>query len=255
MDCTPLNISVVSYLNSKPFLYGLERYNAGEESNTSFHLSIDTPAVCAQKLLSNEVDIGLVPVAILPSMKEYYIISDFCIGAVDRVGSVMLYGDVPLQDIKTVLLDYQSRTSVTLVKVLAKFLWKIDPEWKNAETGFEKEINGTTAGVIIGDRTFGQEKSHKYIYDLSHEWNILTGLPFVFACWAANKKIPDPVLSDFNDHLKYGIESRDILVKELQQENNYSIDINDYLFEKIKYDLDEKKRKALKLFLEYIKKI
>lgn len=246
-----VKVSVVSYLNSKPFLYGLN----SRISKKDMILSVDTPAECAKKLLNNEVDIGLVPVAILPQMKESYIVSDYCIGAEDKVGSVMLYSDVPLTEIKDILLDYQSRTSVTLVKVLAKFLWKIEPIWKNAGENFEKEIGGTTAGVVIGDRTFNMSGKFTYAYDLSHEWNVLTGLPFVFACWVANKKIQDDFLIDFNGQLKYGVENKKLLIQELLKESRYSIDISDYLNEKIKYNLDVAKRKAMDLFLAYMSKI
>ncbi len=146
-----LKISVVSYLNSKPFIYGLEHSDLMNEID----LQLDIPSTCAQKLMDGIVDIGLVPVAIIPKLKEAHIISDYCIGAVGKVASVCLYSEVPLNEIKTILLDYQSRTSVTLVKVLAREHWKISPEWQNASENFENSVSGTTAAVIIGDRTFG----------------------------------------------------------------------------------------------------
>src|SRR4051812_36736309 len=123
-----IKISIVSYLNSKPFVYGIEHSDLLNEID----LQQDIPSVCAQKLIDGKVDIGLIPVAVLPLLKEKYIISDYCIGAVGKVASVMLYSDVPLDRISSVLLDYQSRTSVTLVKVLAKNFWKISPEWISA---------------------------------------------------------------------------------------------------------------------------
>ncbi|HTF05926.1 MAG TPA: menaquinone biosynthesis protein, partial [Bacteroidia bacterium] len=183
----------MSYLNSKPFIYGLEKLPPKD-----CELSLDIPSECARKLLSGEVEIGLVPVAVLKSMPQYHIISDYCIGAVGKVDSVKLYSEVPLEKIDEVLLDYQSRTSVALVKILAKELWKINPRWSPAQEGFETEISGTKAAVIIGDRTFslpGPKDSsrgkYSYEYDLSEAWFTLTGLPFVFAVWASRTK-PDP---------------------------------------------------------------
>ncbi|MBA3972463.1 MAG: menaquinone biosynthesis protein, partial [Bacteroidetes bacterium] len=174
-----IKISVVSYLNSKPFIYGLKHSSLMDQID----LELDIPAVCAQKLKERKVDIGLVPIAILPELTEKYIISDYCIGAVGKVASVMLYSDVPLEEIKFVLLDYQSRTSVALVKVLAKKFWKIKPEWINAGVDYENKISGSMAAVIIGDRTFGLNDKYRYAYDLAEEWQKFTGLPFVFACW------------------------------------------------------------------------
>lgn len=245
----PIKVSLVSYLNSKPFLYGLQHYPLKNDIS----ISLDSPAVCAQKLLDKKVDIGLIPVAIIPQLNEYHIIGNYCIGAQGKVGSVMLYSDVPLKDIKTILLDYQSRTSVTLVKILAKQLWKIAPVWENAAENFETKIVGTTAAVIIGDRTFGLENKFAYTYDLAEEWEKLTGLPFVFACWVANKKLPDDFINEFNAALKFGIDNRPALIAELSKENNYSTDVAYYLNEQIKYDLNDERKKALSLFLEYMK--
>ena len=247
----PVRVSIVSYLNSKPFLYGLEYFKL----QNSIQLSLDMPADCAKKLIDNKTDIGLVPIAIIPQLKEHYIVSDYCIGAKGRVGSVMLYSDVPLNEIKTVLLDYQSKTSVTLVKILAKHLWKINPVWENATENFETTIAGTTAAVIIGDRTFTMDKKYVYTYDLSEEWEKLTGLPFVFACWVANKKLPDVFLNEFNEALKYGLDNRSILIAELTKKSNYLTNIDTYLNQQIKYDFDSEKKKAMNLFLEYMKEL
>lgn len=243
-----IKISVVSYLNSKPFIYGLEN----SDLINKIDLQLDMPSVCAQKLLEGKVDIGLIPAAILPLLKEQYIISDYCIGAVGKVASVMLYSEVPLSEIRSVLLDYQSRTSVTLVKVLAQKFWTISPEWLNATEEYENKISGTAAAVIIGDRTFGLENKYKYSYDLAEEWNKFTGLPFVFACWTANKKLPEGFISEFNLALKKGLEGRPVLIKEIEKSNKYPVDIDVYLNQNIDYHYDSAKKKALELFLEYL---
>lgn len=246
-----IKISVVSYLNSKPFLYGLNHSGMINEID----LQLDIPSVCAQKLIDGKVDIGLIPVAVLPQLKEKYIISDYCIGAEGKVASVILYSKVPLPEIKNILLDYQSKTSVLLVKVLAGNFWKIAPQWIPAKADYENDIEENTAAVIIGDRTFELENKYPYSYDLAEEWQKLTQLPFVFACWVANKKLPDQFISEFNQALKYGIDNRAKLIAELAEQNAYSTDIAAYLNINIKYDYDSSKEKALKLFLDYISKM
>lgn len=246
-----IKISVVSYLNSKPFLYGLNHSGMINEID----LQLDIPSVCAQKLIDGKVDIGLIPVAVLPQLKEKYIISDYCIGAEGKVASVILYSKVPLPEIKNILLDYQSKTSVLLVKVLAGNFWKIAPQWIPAKADYENDIEENTAAVIIGDRTFGLENKYPYSYDLAQEWQKFTQLPFVFACWVANKKLPDQFISEFNQALKYGIDNRAKLIAELAEQNAYSTDIAAYLNINIKYDYNSSKEKALKLFLDYISKM
>ena len=60
-----IKISAVSYLNTKPLLYGLFQKGIDEMVD----LTLDIPSVCAQKLMDGEVDLGLVPVAIIPKIK------------------------------------------------------------------------------------------------------------------------------------------------------------------------------------------
>ncbi|MBL7890165.1 MAG: menaquinone biosynthesis protein [Bacteroidia bacterium] len=244
-------ISVVSYLNSKPFIHGLKESGIMNDID----LQLDIPSACAQKLLDNKVDVGLIPVAVIPLLKESHIISDYCIGAVGKVASVCLYSQVPLNEIKTILLDYQSRTSVTLVKVLAKEHWKIDPEWKKADTNFEEQIEGSTAAVIIGDRTFGIEEKYPYRYDLAEEWQKLTGLPFVFACWVANKPLPAEFIQEFNSALKKGIEAIDTVSDEIAANGTYATDVAYYLKNNISYPFDQPKKQALELFLKHLKSL
>ena len=204
-----LRISAVSYINARPFVYGLE--HSGLLKN--FSLSLDVPSVCAEKLKTNEVDLGLAPVAIIPELKEHFIIPDFCIGANGPVLTVMLYSDVPLRNIRSIYLDHQSRTSCLLVRILAKHWWKISPEWLPAREGYEKKIRGAAAGLVIGDRNFSLSGKYKFAYDLSEEWKSYAKLPFVFACWIANKKLDESVSANIHRALKFGIDNRDRVLK------------------------------------------
>lgn len=243
-----IRISAVSYLNTIPFIYGIENSKVSDEID----LSLDMPSDCAQKLLNGEVDLGLVPVAILPQMKQYHIISDYCIGAEGVVDSVALYSDVPLNEIENIYLDYQSKTSITLVQVLADKHWDISPNWKKATAGFENEIKGTTAGVIIGDRTFNLSKAYKYKYDLAEEWFKFTGLPFVFACWVSNKELPEAFITQFNKALESGVNNIDEAVAEYDQNSIQKKQLTTYLTEHISYPLDNEKRKAIDKFLGFV---
>jgi chorismate dehydratase len=246
-----IKVSIVSYLNSKPFVYGLKQGNLLSE----MELTEDIPSVCAQKLMNGEIDLGLIPVAIIPLLKEHRIVSDYCIGAKGKVASVMLYSQVPLNEITTILLDYQSRTSVTLVKVLANNFWKINPNWQSVSFDFENKIENTTAAVVIGDRTFEMNNNYAYEYDLAEEWFKFTGLPFVFAAWVANKKLPLDFISKFNYALSVGLANKKILIEQLKKEATYTIDIEHYLTQNIQYELDEEKKIGLNLFLDHLKKL
>lgn len=249
MNSQNYTISIVNYYNTTPFLYGLKHSGI----NLNIKLELDIPSVCAQKLKNEQVDIGLVPVAILPELNNYHIISEYCIGAVGAVDSVKLFSHKPLQELTHVLLDYQSKTSVTLVQVLNKHFWKKDLKFIPAKEGFENEIGGTTGAVIIGDRTFGlTTNNHPYHYDLALEWQKHTGLPFVFACWVSNKEIDPAFISDFNKVLKFGV---DHIAEAVTEKPNHTkgFDSYDYLKNKISYTLDDSKKEALKKFLDLMK--
>ena len=240
-----IRISVVSYLNSKPFIRGLR--------NASFpqpvDIQLDIPSVCADKLANGSADIGLVPVAMLPSIPGHRIISNYCIGADGPVSSVLLLSQVPLEEIRTILLDYQSRTSVMLARVLAGNLWNIQPEWQQTEAGFESLIRDQTAAVIIGDRALQVHAKYPYVYDLSEEWKKMTGLPFVFACWVATKELEDEFIDDFNLALRNGLLDIDDIAQEEKSGFLTEEEVRHYLTENIRYDFSDKMKKAMDTFL------
>lgn len=215
-------------------------------------LSLDIPSKCAEKLLTNQVDIGLVPVAILPELPEYHILTDYCIGANQKVNSVILVSDVPLEEMEEILLDYQSKSSINLVQVLAKNYWKISPKFTPATVGFENQVNGKTAAVIIGDRTFNLSKPYQYIYDLAEEWYKFTGLPFAFACWVANKPIAPEFVEKLNQALAFGVTHIQESIG-LANNNGITFDqLQNYLTNDISYELNDDKRKSIQLFLDFL---
>src|SRR6185437_10613922 len=108
-----------------------------------------------------------VPVAIIPRMKEAYINGEFCIASNGNVASVCLFSEKPLDQVERVLLDYQSRTSVQLARILLKEYWRLSPELVDGGKDFRDHIKGATAGVVIGDRALEQRKISPYIYDLA----------------------------------------------------------------------------------------
>lgn len=242
-----VRVGAVSYLNTKPLIYGIEKGMVKNEAD----LLIDYPSKIASMLLEDEIDVGLVPVAIIPEMTEYHIISDYCIGSVGEVASVCLFSEVPMGKIETILLDYQSRTSVALLKVLIKNFWKLDVTFKETSGDYQSKIAGTTAGLVIGDRALQQRKISEFIYDLGAEWKKFTGLPFVFAAWISNKKLDDQFINEFNNANAFGLSKLD----EVVSEHPYEIfDLHHYYKDCISFELDQDKRKGLELFLTMIKK-
>ena len=219
-------------------------------------LSYDIPSRCADKLLADEADIGLIPVVKTLQMPEHYIVSDLCIGADNVIRTVVLASETPLEAVTTIYLDHHSRTSVALARILAKHYWKIEPEWIH----FSGDITtyprtGHSAAVVIGDKVFGLQSSH--IFDLAVEWRKFTGLPFVFACWIANKPIDKGFICRFNEAMaiKKISANMDVIVEYYRDRAPAGVDLHHYWTNNISYPLTSDKQRGLELFLQYAGKL
>lgn len=241
-----IKVGVVNYLNTKPLIYGLQR----PPINDQIELVGDYPARLAEMLINNEIDVGLVPVAVLPQLPEYHIVGDYCIGTQGEIASVALFSEVPMNEIKKVYLDYQSRTSVALLIYLMREYWCINPEIVEATNeNYRKEIIGTTAGLVIGDRAFEQRRISTFIYDLGSEWRSITGLPFVFATWVSTKQLPDNFIQLFTAANALGLQQIDKIVAE----NPFELyDLEKYYTFHLSYELDDRKKKGMSHFLQVI---
>ena len=238
-----IRVGIVNYLNTKPLIYGLEK----EPINEMIELIGAYPAKLAQMLADDEIDIGLIPVAAIPQLASYHIVGNYCIGAEGEIASVGLFSEVPMHEIKRVYLDYQSRTSVALLKWLMKESWGINPEIIQAEDeSYREKINGTTAGLVIGDRALEQRKISTFIYDLGSEWRSITGLPFVFAAWVSTKPLPENFIQLFDRANSLGIDHID----EIVANTAYDLyDLKKYYTLHLSYQLDDRKKQGMNKFL------
>lgn len=215
-------------------------------------ITIDYPSRIAQDLINGDSDMGLVPVAIIPRLKEFYINGHYCIGAEGEVASVCLFSEVPLEQVRTVLLDYQSRTSVALLKVLLRFHWQLTPTFVNTHEDYRSQIRGSTAGLVIGDRALEQRLISPYVYDLGAAWKTFTNLPFVFAAWISNTPIDPAFMARFDTANAIGLKNLNAVV----EENPFkAYNLRTYYTQNISYELTDEKRQGLSLFLNYIKEL
>ena len=238
-------IGAVSYLNTRPLLLGIEQSDLMQ----SIELIKAYPAKIAQELIDGTIDIGLVPVAVTPLLKEAHFVSGYCIGAEGAVASVCLFSEVPMDQIKRVYLDYQSRTSVALVRILLANYWHKEVEFIKAEEGYIDQIKGTTAGVIIGDRALAARSRFTYIYDLADAWVHYTGKPFVFATWIANKPIPADFMVAFDKANAYGLQNLEQVIAAVPPAEQV-YDLHTYYTKNISYLFTPEKREGMDLFLK-----
>lgn len=243
------NISVVNYLNSIPFIFGLKNH---QEIQNWITLVEENPAQCADSLIQGKTDIALIPAAMILQLKNPHIVSSYCIGSEGKVKTVCLFSNVPIEDVTDVILDEQSRTSVRLFQILANEYWKQDFKYHPSEPEFIDQIKGTTAAVVIGDRTIPMFEKYEYVYDLGEIWQKMTGLPFVFAAWVSSFSLNQEFIELFHQACELGMDSIDQIIVESTDINSAHFNIESYYKKYISYPLDEEKRKGLDLFLHKV---
>jgi len=236
-------VSAVSYINTLPFLYGLRN----SPVINRIDLSLDVPSEGAAKLERGEALVALVPTAVLLTLKESKIVSPYCIGCDGPVRSVCLFSDVPLEQVESVFLDPDSRTSNLLLRLLLSEFWKLSPELIMRDRMNPVVQSKNSASLVIGDAALKREAL--YTYDLGAAWKNYTDLPFVFACWIAISRVPADFLEEFNTALKEGISNPAACIDPLRAGR---AELVEYLLHSISYHFDVKKQEALKLFIEKV---
>ncbi len=243
----PIRITAISYYNTLPFIYGLT--HSGLLSG--YELNLEVPSQSAQKIISNEAEIGLIPVGALPGITNYHVVSNLCIGADKDVKSVLLLSNITLTDIKTIYLDTDSLTSVNLVRILAEKYWKISPQWKSLSE-LKGNLSQEEGMVLIGDKTFGLTGQYSFCYDLAGEWIKYTGLPFVFAVWISRQPLPEEFEKSFQSALAWGVQHREESIIMAVKPHITDQELISYLKNDISYNLDEEKKKGMELFLKLL---
>lgn len=244
-----MRVTAVSYLNTKPLLYGLLAGDLRDE----LVIQLDIPSVCAQRLIDGEADLGLVPIAALPEIPDCRLISDYCIGTDGPVRTVCIYSQRPIEELDTIYLDFHSRTSVMLTRLLLGEHWKLAPELVDACPGYEDQIGGKVGGLVIGDRAIEWEPRFAYRYDLGEEWKKHTGLPFVFAAWVSRKPLPAAFVKRFNAALAKGVAAIPELLLLLPNPRP-GFDLEQYYRRNISYELTPEKRRAMDRFLSFVRR-
>ncbi|HZL87914.1 MAG TPA: menaquinone biosynthesis protein [Pirellulaceae bacterium] len=176
-----MRIGAVSYLNTKPLVFGLAELAPQHE------LVFDLPSKLADRLAAAELDVALIPSIEFFQNPDYTIVSDACIGCRGPVLSVKLLSRVPLSQIRTLALDEGSRTSIALARILLWERYGIEPAQVPLPIDARYEQSPADAVLVIGDRAIHPARGNWVAqWDLGDEWNRWSELPFVFAMWVGH---------------------------------------------------------------------
>jgi chorismate dehydratase len=241
-----LRVGIVNFLNSKPLAWGFLKGHHADLFAPSYH----PPALVARMLGQGNLDIGLIPSIEVQRIPNLRVLPDMCVGAKQEVRSVVLVSRGPVEEIRRVALDQNSRTSATLVRILLRERWGLDPEYLHERPDPERMLSEADAALIIGDPALRLDREKYHVIDLAAEWRTLTGLPFVFAVWAVRPEVEIPDLPFyFKSSLRYGLSSLDTLVREAAAELGLDTsEVRTYLTENLHFFLRAEEIEGLEEF-------
>lgn len=241
----PLVLGAVSYLNTKPLVYGLD------QRPDLFDVRFDVPAQCAALLHEGVVDLGLIPV-VEYLRGTYAIVPGVSIASDGTVASVAVFSRVPIEQARTIALDVSSRTSVALTRVMCARRWGIRPEFVHADPDIRAMLDRADAALVIGDPALAIDPAALGVrkYDLGDEWKALTGLPFVYAVWAGRPGVASRVhCQALNEARDRGLANLDVIARlEGGGDAAREVRVRRYLSDNVKYGLGEAERAGLSQF-------
>ena len=250
MNVRKKKLGAVSFLNTRPLIYGLEKNLFPH----NFEMIKAIPSALAVQLNAGKLDVALVPsIAYAKNSPSLRIVPECGIVAHQAVNSIRMYFHKNLRSIRSVAVDISSMTSVILTKIILAEKYEVKPEFIAAEPDIQRMLRAADAALVIGDSALFKTGSAGEDYlDLAEEWRDMTDLPFVFAVWAGKPGALDlddvqAIISSKN----LGMDNIDTVCREAAAE--YSADFNlvkSYLTDNIQFDLGDEEIAGMRQYFE-----
>jgi chorismate dehydratase len=243
-----VRLGAVSYLNTRPLIYGLEQ-------SPRFDIRFDVPSRCAELLHAGGIDVGLIPSIEYLRGDAYRIVPGLSLASRGAVASVALYTSKPIGDVRSIALDTSSRTSVALVAILCTRLFRIAPRTVPHAPDLQPMPAGCDAALLIGDNALFLDHRAAGLtkIDLGEEWLRLTGLPFVYAFWAGRAgALSQSDVETLQRARDAGVRSPEEVARRMYPDDAFRQDVAvRYLRDNMRYDLGRDERAGLTLFYRY----
>ena len=261
-----LRIGAVSYLNAVPLVEYLPELLPGAR------WSFDHPSRLADDLAAGRLDVALAPSIELARHPEWRLVSDACIGCRGPVLSVKALFRAPPEEVRTLALDAGSRTSAVLAQILLDEMYGVRPEPLELPLGSSAADVEADAVVVIGDRAIRESveaslrdaefespprrifdlRDSTTIWDLGEQWHRWTGLPFVFAAWAAREGVDgsdvEGALAAARDR---GVADVEAIARRQSAEMGLPLElVLTYLRDHLHFTLGAEEKRGLALFFE-----
>ncbi len=242
-------LGVVSYLNAKPLIPGLE-------TDPQCELIFDVPSRLPELLNRGEVDAALVPVIDLFSTQhDWQIISNACIGCDGETFTVRVYSHAPAEEVTCLCVDGDSHTSVSLARILWQQQYGCDLKIVPIESG--KPVSRDTGILLIGDKVVtARPTEYEYEIDLGSSWKSLTSLPFVFATWVSARDVDHSALAvKLNRARDAGVKSAELIAADFGPGMGWPVRLaTRYLTQRIKYTIGPRQKEAMQLFHQLVQR-
>jgi len=240
MSGSQLRVGIVDYLNAWPLAWGFMSGACGD----GFEAVYLPPAEVAEQLAVGRLDVGLIPSIEVQRLPDLLVAPGLCVAATHEVQSVILLSRLPIERIRRVALDRNSRTSAALVQILLHDLHGLVAEVEVASPDAEEMLSRADAALIIGDPALRIDRSRYRVWDLAAEWRALTGRPFVFAVWAVRSGLSERQQVTVSDCLTASLELGLAELDEVSAKATRELDIPTsealhYLNESLSYRLDD----------------
>ena len=252
-------MGTVPYLCGEPLAAALRQPDAALLVGDAVTLSACVPSQLLTELLAGKIDAALVSIGGILPYPELTILPGMAIASRGPVMSIQLYAKKPLDCVRSVALDSSSRSAVALTRTLFAEAWMSSPEFVTLPPDLPSMLERADAALLIGNpalRTNVQLDRGELSFpgmdrhDLGKAWDDMTGLPFVYAAWAARPGIDHERLTGVLQRAKnWGLRRMNMLAARGARELGLTQEVADaYLQEAIRFDLGEEERAGMEHF-------
>ncbi|TDU05858.1 futalosine synthase [Streptomyces sp. 846.5] len=211
----------IQFLNCVPIYWGLARTG----SLLDLDLSKDTPERLSDALVAGDLDISPITcVEYLRNADQLVVMPDIAVGSDGPVLSCVIVSQVPLDQLdgRKVALGSTSRTSVRLAQLLLAEQYGVQPDYYTCPPDLALMMQEADAAVLIGDAAlratmFDGPRLGLDVHDLGAMWKDWTGLPFVFAVWAARRDFLEREPELVREVRRAFLASRDLSMEEVDK--------------------------------------
>jgi predicted solute-binding protein len=234
------------YFNARPLVWEFI-----ERPSPDLSLTEDVPTRLAAQVHSGELDAGLISSVEAYRDGSLEALTGIGVTARGPVWSIKLFHSKPLDAVRSVALDTSSYTSAALTRILLGERYGNHPEFLHMPPDLDSMLARCDAALLIGDPALRARHPDVPYADLGEEWFRWTGLPFVYAVWAARPGVFEEELSErLHAALEYGMTRLDAIVAAESGKRNLDPEVSRrYLGGIIRYRIGEDEQRGLERFL------